>query len=399
MHNVRKVTDDLYWVGASDRRLALFENIHPLPEGVSYNAYVLTDEKTVLIDTADWSVGKQFIENVEYVLAGKPLDVLIVNHFEPDHAATLGEILLRYPDVTVVTTAKGKSFAEQFGYDIKNADIVKNGDTRSFGAHEFTFVAAPMVHWPEVMVSFDHTNGVLFSADAFGSFKALDGKLFDDEVDYDRDWIDEARRYYANIVGKYGKNVTVLLKKAAPLDIKMICPLHGLIWRSGIDYILDKHQKWASYTPEEQGVVIAYASMYGDTENAADILAVKLAEAGVKNVKVYDVSKTDRSYIISDMFKYSHFVLASVTYNLGIFPTMHDLISDMKALNVSNRTAAIIENGTWAVKSGTLMQAELESMKDITLLDEKVSLLSSVKEDGEADLSTLADAIAASVKA
>ena len=399
MHNVRKVTDDLYWVGASDRRLALFENIHPLPEGVSYNAYVLTDEKTVLIDTADWSVGKQFIENVEYVLAGKPLDVLIVNHFEPDHAATLGEILLRYPDVTVVTTAKGKAFAEQFGYDIKNADIVRNGDTRSFGAHEFTFVAAPMVHWPEVMVSFDHTNGVLFSADAFGSFKALDGKLFDDEVDYDRDWIDEARRYYANIVGKYGKNVTALLKKAAPLDIKMICPLHGLIWRSGIDYIVEKHQKWASYTPEEQGVVIAYASMYGDTENAADILAVKLAEAGVKNVKVYDVSKTDRSYIIADMFKYSHFVLASVTYNLGIFPTMHDLISDMKALNVSNRTAAIIENGTWAVKSGTLMQAELESMKDITLLDEKVSLLSSVKEDGEADLSTLADAIAASVKA
>ncbi|MBQ3334666.1 MAG: FprA family A-type flavoprotein [Eubacteriaceae bacterium] len=399
MHNVRKVTDDLYWVGASDRRLALFENIHPLPEGVSYNAYVLTDEKTVLIDTADWSVGKQFIENVEYVLAGKPLDVLIVNHFEPDHAATLGEILLRYPDVTVVTTAKGKAFAEQFGYDIKNADIVRNGDTRSFGAHEFTFVAAPMVHWPEVMVSFDHTNGVLFSADAFGSFKALDGKLFDDEVDYDRDWIDEARRYYANIVGKYGKNVTALLKKAAPLDIKMICPLHGLIWRSGIDYILEKHQKWASYTPEEQGVVIAYASMYGDTENAADILAVKLAEAGMKNVKVYDVSKTDRSYIIADMFKYSHFVLASVTYNLGIFPTMHDLISDMKALNVSNRTAAIIENGTWAVKSGTLMQAELESMKDITLLNEKVSLLSSVKEDGEADLSTLADAIAASVNA
>ena len=399
MHNVRKVTDDLYWVGASDRRLALFENIHPLPEGVSYNAYVLTDEKTVLIDTADWSVGKQFIENVEYVLAGKPLDVLIVNHFEPDHAATLGEILLRYPDVTVVTTAKGKAFAEQFGYDIKNADIVRNGDTRSFGAHEFTFVAAPMVHWPEVMVSFDHTNGVLFSADAFGSFKALDGKLFDDEVDYDRDWIDEARRYYANIVGKYGKNVTALLKKAAPLDIKMICPLHGLIWRSGIDYIVEKHQKWASYTPEEQGVVIAYASMYGDTENAADILAVKLAEAGVKNVKVYDVSKTDRSYIIADMFKYSHFVLASVTYNLGIFPTMHDLISDMKALNVSNRTAAIIENGTWAVKSGTLMQAELESMKDITLLDEKVSLLSSVNADNEADLSTLADAIAASVKA
>ncbi|MBF1185696.1 MAG: MBL fold metallo-hydrolase, partial [[Eubacterium] sulci] len=246
MHCVRKVTEDLFWVGGNDKRLHLFENIHPIEDGVSYNSYLLLDEKTVLFDTADWSVGRQFIENVEYVLDGRKLDYMVINHMEPDHCASMEEIILRYPDVKIVSTEKALMLMHQFNYTVdENFIQVAEGDTMSFGKHNVVFVEAPMVHWPEAMVTFDTTDGVLFSADAFGSFKSLDGALFADEVDFDGEWLNEARRYYTNIVGKYGPEVMDLLKKAQTIDIKIICPLHGPVWRKDIGYILDKYIHWA----------------------------------------------------------------------------------------------------------------------------------------------------------
>ena len=402
MYCYRNVTEDLYWVGGNDRRLALFENIHPLYHGVSYNAYVLLDEKSVLFDTADWAVGRQFIDNVTAVLNGRPLDYMVINHVEPDHAASIEEILLRWPKVKIITTPKAVILLRQFGFAIEPGQIeeVKEGDTRSFGKHTVAFIEAPMVHWPEAMVTFDTTSGVLFSADAFGSFRSLDGKLFADEFDFDGEWLDDARRYYTNIVGKYGVPVQALLKKAAGIvnDIKYICPLHGPVWRKDFGYILDKYQHWSTYEPEENGVMIVYASMYGGTERAAEVLAAKLAERGVLNTRMYDVSSTHVSYLISDLFKYSHLVLASVTYNLGIFPPMHNFLADMKALNLQNRTCAIIENGSWAIRSGTLMREELEKLKNMEILDESVTLASSLREQNLADMDALADAIAASVQ-
>lgn len=399
MQCVRKVTEDLYWVGGNDRRLELFENIHPISRGVSYNSYLLLDEKTVLFDTVDWSVGRQFFENIEYVLKGRTLDYLVINHMEPDHGAAIEEILLRYPEVIVISTEKAYMIMNQFNFPVKdNAITVKEGDTMCFGNHTVTFVAAPMVHWPEAMVTFDITNGVLFAADAFGSFGALDGKLFNDEVNFDRDWIDDARRYYTNIVGKYGPQVQKLLKKAGTIDIKIICPLHGPVWRSDLGYFLDKYDKWSRYEPEEKGVMIAYASMYGNTENAANVLATRLVEKGVKNVVVYDVSKTHVSQLIAETFRLSHLVLASVTYNLGIFPVMHNFLMDMKALNVQKRTVAVIENGSWAPQAGSKIIDLLDEMKEITVLNEHVSILSSLNETTSDEMDVLVDSIIESMR-
>ena len=400
MYNVRKVTEDLYWIGGDDHRLHLFENIHPIPRGVSYNSYLLLDKKTVLFDTVDWSIGRQFLENLEHVLDGRPLDYMVINHMEPDHAAMIEEVMLRYPKVKVISSEKAFYFMNQFGFHIDSSktEVVKEGDKKSFGKHEILFVAAPMVHWPEAMVSFDTTNGVLFSADAFGSFGALDGKLFNDEVNFDRDWIDDARRYYTNIVGKYGPHVQALLKKAAGIDIKIVCPLHGPVWRSDLGYFIDKYDKWSRYEPEEKGVMIVYASMYGNTENAASVLASKLVEKGMNNVVMYDVSKTHISQLISETFKYSNVVLASVTYNLGIYPLMHNYLMDMKALNVQNRTFAILENGSWACESGRLMREFLENMRNMTVLDEKVTLTSSMTTEQINEMDTLVDSILDSMK-
>lgn len=400
MYCVRQVTDDLYWVGANDHRLALFENIFPIQDGVSYNSYLLLDQQTVLFDTVDWSACRQLLQNVEHVLNGRKLDYLVINHMEPDHGASIEEILLRYPEAKIITTEKAVMLMHQFGFHIDGrTETVKEGNTKSFGKHTVAFVAAPMVHWPEAMVTFDTTDGVLFSADAFGSFKALDGKLFSDEVNFDRDWIDEARRYFTNIVGKYGPFVQALLKKASGIDIKIICPLHGLIWRSNLGYFLDKYDKWSRYEPEEKGVMIVYASMYGNTESAADALASKIVEKGVSNVVMYDVSKTDVSYLISEAFRLSHLVLASVTYNLGIYPPMKNFMMDMKALNVQKRTVAIVENGSWACKSGTLMREFLENeMKEMNVLDEKLTLNSSMNEESFPDLDALAESIVHSMK-
>ncbi|MEI0701384.1 FprA family A-type flavoprotein [Brachyspira intermedia] len=402
MHCVRKVTEDLYWVGANEHRLALFENVHPLTKGVSYNSYVLLDEKTVLFDTVDWAVCRQFLDNLEYVLNGKKLDYMVINHMEPDHAASIDEVLIRHPETKVIATEKAFMFMDQFGFTIPEdkKEQVKEGDSKKFGKHEVAFVAAQMVHWPEAMVTFDTTNGVLFSADAFGSFIALDGRLFNDEVNFDRDWLDEARRYYTNIVGKYGPHVQNLLKKAGGIidKIKMFCPLHGPVWRNNLGYILDKYNKWSTYEPEEKGVLIVYASMYGNTENMVGVLAAKLAEKGVTNIAMHDVSSTHVSYLISDTFKLSHVVLASVTYNLNIYPPMHDYLNDMKALNVQKRKFAIIENGSWAPKSGTLMQEFIENnLKQCEVLDAQVSVSSSMKAANVGEMDALVDAIVESI--
>ena len=402
MYCVRKVTEDLYWVGANDHRLHLFENIHPISRGVSYNAYLLLDEKSVLFDTVDWSACRQLLENLEHLLARKPLDYLVINHIEPDHGASIEEILLRYPDVKIVSTEKAFMLMRQFGFEIDGHELiqVREGDTLTFGSHTVTFVFAPMVHWPEAMVTFDVTNGVLFSADAFGSFGALDGKLFNDEVNFERDWLDDARRYYTNIVGKYGPHVQALLKKAGTIDIKLVCPLHGPVWRSDLGWFIDKYDHWSRYEPEEKGVLIAYASMYGNTEAAAQALAAKLCERGVTNVAVYDVSNTHVSQLISEAFRLSHMVLASVTYNLGIYPVMHNFLMDMKALHLQKRTIAIVENGSWACKSGDLMQKFIdEELKNMTVLNSRLSLASSLGPDKATELEMLADALVESVQA
>ena len=399
MYNVRKVTEDIVWVGASDRRLALFENIFPIPRGVSYNSYVLLDEKTVLLDTVDASVAGQFFENLEHVLDGRKLDYLIVNHMEPDHCAMIGDLVRRYPEVQVVGNTKTFGMIKQFfGTDFaERAVTVKEGDTLVTGAHTLHFVMAPMVHWPEVMVTYYEKDKVLFAADGFGTFGALNGNIFADEVDFDRDWLDDARRYYTNIVGKYGASVQALLKKASGLEIAVICPLHGPIWRENLGYILEKYQKWSTYEAEDQAVVILYATMYGNTASAADALAGRLAAKGVKKIAVYDVSNTHVSELISEIFRASHVVFAAPTYNGGIYPVMENLLADMKALAVQNKTVALMENGTWAPTTAKQMREKLAELKNVTILDTQITIKSAMAPEQEGQLEALADAIVASM--
>lgn len=400
MHCVKKVTDDLYWIGGSDRRLALFENVYPIPRGVSYNSYVLLDEKTVLLDTVDASISGLFFENLEYVLNGRTLDYLIVNHMEPDHCAVIGDVVRRYPDVKLVCNAKTVPMLKQFfNFPVEDRTvIVKEMDTLCTGKHTFAFVMAPMVHWPEAMVSYDTVDKILFSADGFGSFGAINGNLFADEVNFERDWLDDARRYFINIVGKYGVQVQNLLKKAATLEIKMICPLHGPVWRENLGWFIEKYDTWSSYKPEDQAVMIAYASIYGNTENAAEILASKLADKGVKNIAMYDVSVTDPSVIVSESFRCSHLVFAAPSYNGGIFTKMETVLSELKAHSLQNRTVAIMENGTWAPVAGRQMREIFAGMKNIELLEEGVTIRSAVKEAQEASLEALAEKIASSLQ-
>ncbi len=399
MYCCRKVTDDLIWVGANDRRLAMFEGVYSVPRGVSYNSYLLLDEKTVLFDTVDAAVGTVFFENVEYALAGRHLDYIVVHHMEPDHSATLSELVRRYPDVKILCNQKLAVMMKQyFTFDVDAmCRIVKEGDTFSSGAHTLTFVNAPMVHWPEVMMTYDTTNQVLFTADAFGTFGATNGALFADEVDFERDYLEEARRYYTNIVGKYGTQVTAILKKASALEIRYLAPLHGFVWRKNIADYVNLYQHWATYTPEETGVVIAYASVYHHTENAAECLAVRLREKGIPTY-MFDVSVTPASEIISAVFRYSHLVLASTTYNAGIFVQMESFLYDLAAHNIQNRTVAIIENGSWAPTSGKLMREVLEKCRNMTILDETMTIRSAMKEDQLGQLDAIADAIDATIE-
>lgn len=400
MYCVKKIKEDLYWVGGSDRRLALFENVFPLTGGVSYNSYLLLDEKTVLLDTVDRAVSGQFFENIAHVLQGRQLDYLIVNHMEPDHCAMIADVVLRYPKVQLVGNAKTFAMMKQFfDFDVDSrAVVVKEGDTLCTGAHTFTFVMAPLVHWPEAMVSYDATDKILYSADAFGTFGAINGNLYADQVDFEHKYLDEARRYYTNIVGKYGVQVQNLLKKAAALEIEMICPLHGPVWRENIGWYVDKYDHWSSYRPEDEAVMIAYGSIYGNTENAAEILASKLADYGVKNIALYDVSATHPSYIVSESFRCSHLVFASATYNGGIFCNMETVLLDIKAHNLQNRTIAFMENGTWAPTSGRQMKEIVAGLKNTTIMENTVTMKSAVKEDQLEEIDALAKAIAESIK-
>ena len=396
MYCTRKVQEDLIWVGADDRRLPFFEGVYGVPDGVSYNAYLLLDEKTVLFDTVDKAVYGVFLENLAHALGGRKLDYIVVHHMEPDHAATLELVLERYPEATVLCNAKTQAMIGQFfSLDLSGRiQLVKEGDSFCSGRHCLRFIMAPMVHWPEVMMSYDETDKILFTADAFGSFGALNGRLFSDEVDFFGECLDEARRYYTNIVGKYGPQVQAVLKKAAGLDIALVCPLHGFVWRSRFGEFLAKYQLWSSYTPEEKSVLLAYASVYGHTENAANILAVMLAERGVK-VRMFDTSVTPASYIVSDAFRCSHLVFAATTYNAGVFVTMETLLHDIAAHNLQNRKVALIENGSWAATGGKVMREILSGLKGLDFIGEQLTLKSALKEGQLAQLEALSEMIAA----
>lgn len=398
MYCVQEITPNIFWVGGSDRRLELFENMFPLPNGVAYNSYLIMDEKTALVDTVDRSISELYLENITHVLGGRELDYLIVNHMEPDHCANIEDIVRRYPNVRLVGNKKTFQFMEQF-YEMdmtSNYMEVKDGDELSFGGTTLRFYTAPMVHWPEVMVTYEVSRGILFSADAFGSFGAFSGNLFADEMDYID--IDEARRYYSNIVGRYGSQVQALFKKLAGLEINMICALHGYIWRGeNIPFILDLYDKWSRYEPEKKGVVFVYASMYGNTENVVQILANKLAQRGVRDMHMYDVSKTHASYIISDLWKYSNMVLASPTYNMQLYFGMDAILKDISVLGLQNRKVSIIGNHTWASAALKSMKEHVEALQNMELVGEPMDVRSGMKADREPDLDKLADAIYTSI--
>lgn len=400
MYCTRKVLDDLIWVGADDRRLACFEGVYGVPDGVSYNSYVMLDEKTAIFDTVDKAVYQTYFENISHALDGRKPDYLVISHMEPDHAYTIEALLAHYPDIKLVCNSKIETMLKNFfrGVDFSGRlHIVKEGDVLELGRHRISFVMAPMVHWPEVMMSYDLTDKILFSADAFGIFGALNGRLFADEADFFAENLDEARRYYTNIVGKYGPQVQAVLKKAAALEISYVCPLHGFVWRKDFGRFLEKYLLWSSYTPEENSVLLAYASVYGHTENAANILAAKLVERGVK-VRMYDTSVTPASYILSDAFRCGHLVFAATTYNAGIFVTMENLLHDIANHNLQNRRIAVMENGSWAPTSGKQMRDILGTLKNCEFIGENITIRSSLAEDQLPALDALADEIAADIK-
>ncbi|MCF2556900.1 FprA family A-type flavoprotein [Fournierella massiliensis] len=397
MHCTRKLAQDIYWVGADDRRLEKFENLFPIPRGVSYNSYLILDEKTVLLDSADETVGRTFEANVEHLLEGRPLDYLIIQHMEPDHAACIARMAQLYPEMKLLGSAQAGTMLKQFfPLDLSSRfETVKEGDILATGNHTLSFIAAPMVHWPEVLMTYDMATQTLFSADAFGTFGALNGHIFADEVNFDRDWLDDARRYYANIVGKYGGPVQAVLKKAASLQISMIAPLHGPVWRQDLEYILHKYDLWSRCQPETQGVVICYGSMYGNTANAANALACRLGEAGVKDLAVYDLSTTHLSTIMGEIWRASTLVIASPTYNGGLYPPVEALLNDMKALAVQNRRVALIENGSWAPASGRMMRSALEGLKNVTLLESGLTIRSALQESAGEQMEALVKEILA----
>ena len=399
MYCVRKVNEDYTWIGADSRRLAVFEGVFGVPEGVSYNSYLLMDEKTVLFDTVDAQVIHQFRENLLHTLGGRSLDYIVVHHMEPDHTAQLEDLVLRFPEVQILCSAMAKTMIGQFlghAYDDR-IHVCKEGDTLCTGRHTLRFLMAPMVHWPEVMATYDRTDKLLLSADAFGCFGALNGHLFADEVDFDRDCLDECRRYYTNIVGKYGSQVQALLKKVAELELQMILPLHGFVWRRDLEYILGKHDLWSRYEPEVRGVMIAYASIYGDTECAANILACRLAEQGIKT-QMFDTSVTPSSYILSAAFQYSHLVFAAPTYNAGVFITMEELLRDIAAHGLQDRKMVLLENGSWAPASGKEMQKILQNLKGWSQMEETLTIRSALREDQTLQLERLATVLAKDVK-
>lgn len=400
MYSVHQITQDTFWVGASDRRLERFENLFVLPNGVSYNSYMIFDEKIALVDTVDPSVQGQFLENVDHLLNGRTIDYLILTHLEPDHGGGIAEIIQRYPDVQLVGTKKAHQLFQQFFpfSAPKNFIEVDESSELSLGKHSFKFYLAPMVHWPEVMFVQDLLTGALFSADAFGTFGALSGNVFADEVNFESEFLDEARRYYSNIVGKYGPSVQSVLKKL-PLDsIRFLCPLHGPIWRNNLAYFITKYDLWSRYEPEEKGVLIVYASMYGHTASLVEVLAGKLAEKGATSIQMHDISKTNPSYCVSEFWKYSNIVLASPTYNLGIHYSMDAFLHEIAAVNAQNRKISIITNHSWASAAMRLITEKVTAMKDIEIIGESIDVKSNTGYLYEEQLNALADAIITSLK-
>ena len=399
MKNIQNITKDLLYIGSSDRKLSLFEAVYPVVDGVSYNSYLLVDDKTVLFDTVDKHCCEQFFENLKAGLDGKNLDYFIINHLEPDHSALIKKVIEKYNNVKLVCNAKTKQMLAQFfefDFDIENNfQIVKEGDILSTENHEFTFIMAPMVHWPEVMVTYDKKDKILFSADAFGSFGALNGNIFDSETELN---INEYRRYYTNIVGKYGTQVNALLNKASSHEINMICPLHGVIIKENISKLVNLYSKWANYEAEINSVLIAYASVYGGTQNAAEVLATKLSQKGIKNIKMHDVSMVHHSFILSDAFKYSHVVIAAPTYNNGIFIKMEQFINDIVSHNLQNRTYAIIENGSWAPNCASAIKTKLENLKGSNFIENKITIKSTPKENQEEEIEKLVNSIVNDIK-
>ena len=384
MQCTRNVTDHIIWVGANDRRLNLFENLFPIPRGVSYNAYLIKDEKNTLMDTVDASASGQFIENVAYALNGESLDYLVVQHMEPDHCANIQRILELYPEAKVVGNAKTMQMIGQF-FDVDLEDrkvVVKEGDTLSLGSHTLQFVMAPMVHWPEVMVAYETSEKILFSADGFGKFGALDA---------DEDWACEARRYYFNICGKYGVQVQNLLKKAAGLDIEIICPLHGPILKENLGYYIGLYDTWSKYEPENEGILIAYASIHGNTAAAAKKLAEILEAKGAPKVVVADLSRDDMAEVIEDAFRYDRLVLAAATYDAGIFPCMEDFLHHLKAKNYQKRKVAFMENGSWAPMAAKIMKGIVEGFKNIEMVDPVVTIKSTMNDENIKTMEELAD--------
>lgn len=382
------VSDSILYIGADDKDIDLFESQYAVPNGVSYNSYVILDEKVAVMDTVDARRREEWLANLEQALAGRKVDYLIVSHMEPDHAANIQVLAEKYPEMKVVGNAKTFSMISQF-FDIDlsgRSAVVKEGDALSLGSHELSFVMAPMVHWPEVMVSYEKSEKILFSADAFGKFGALDTE---------EDWACEARRYYFNIVGKYGAQVQSLLKKAAGLDIAMICPLHGPILKEDLGYYIGKYNIWSSYQPEDEGVLVAYASIHGNTRQAAIQMKGILEAKGAKKVAITDLSRDDMAEAVEDAFRYDKMVLAAATYDGGIFPCMEDFLHHLKSKNFQKRTVALMENGSWAPMAAKNMKGILEQMKEIAICDKVVSIKSAVKEANVKDMEALAEELLA----
>ena len=379
-----KITDTIKYVGVNDHQVDLFEGQYKVPNGMAYNSYVILDEKIAVMDTVDANFTHEWLDNLEQALNGRKPDYLIVQHMEPDHAANVANFLKVYPDTTVVANAKTFNMIRNFfDLDLEGQKLeVKNGGTLSLGSHNLTFVFAPMVHWPEVMVTYDSTDKVLFSADGFGKFGALD---------VEEDWDDEARRYFIGIVGKYGPQVQNLLKVAAGLDIQIICPLHGPVLKENLGHYIGLYDTWSSYTPETEGIVIAYTSVYGHTKKAVELLAEQLRSKGCPKVVVYDLARDDMSLALSDAFRYSKLVLATTTYNASIYPFMHDYITRLVEHNFQNRTVGIIENGSWAPLAAKVMKEMLSPCKKINWLDTTVKILSAVNQENKEQLEAMTD--------
>ena len=395
-----KIKDDIYWIGGDDRTASIFEGSFPLPEGVSYNSYIILDEKTCLLDTCDISISSKFWKNLRHALNGRQLDYLVINHMEPDHGAAIVQVLDTYPDVTVVGNSKTFDMLDNF-YQLqpKNKLEVKEYDELCLGKHTLRFVFAVMIHWPEVMFTYDIKDKILFSADAFGTFKTLSGALYSDEVDFDRDYLDEARRYYANIVGKYGSKVQSVFNKLENVPIDMICPLHGPIWRNeNIGYIMEKYFLWSTYEPEEKGVVIGYSSMYGNTAAAVDKLAMLLKAKGVESITMYDVTRVHPSYVVGDAFRFSNIVLAAPTYNNNLHPTMSAVLEEMEIMAVQNRKYSVIGNGSWVPQAPKILEDRLAAMKNMTKVGETLTIKSSLRPEQLAELDKLADDIVLSLQ-